>query len=723
MDYYQKSIFDELEKEITVFMQAEKLYEDGKYQEAAQIYRECVIPKGAEKLYNWGVAFYKGNSDVKNIELAIQYLKKAADLDYASAYRALAIIYMNRDECVDLNYELSFEYAEKAVELGEVSANYIIGYLYYYGYYVKKDYAKALEYFSKVKNCQNDDTALYILGMMHYYGQGCDVDYDFSFYYLTSYFEMERDDSSNDGNAYKLLGLMYLRGCGTKCNLAKAYEYLTKSEQIEEDDEVEFGLGIIEFVLHGPEAATIANKWFEKSAEKGNSNAQKCIKSAEEKSIFIAKFVRLGNGINTVELDSGYTIKYSISNGKAVIQDIALKYKVSFKSGSVLAVPEQVDGYFIKEIKPDALNNLRESNCKSIIVPNGVNLIGTKKDGLYPSFDNTSKKYNTISIFWAKYSYKVYSDFKIFNDALSVHKDDIFFINVTHSELKQAGFILLRKFQNRNGFWMYPQDGLWVLNNVLTIYTGDSNDLFIDNCERVASKVFLGDTVKNITFGENVTFFEKQMISNCPCLKTVSFNTDNLCDFESYIIQDCINLNSVNWPEKFNYQHLSLYKNCPELGNMIYRDCLMTFQNKDRVVTIPSEVKVVNKGAFQTCKSTKIVIIPESVLEVENDAFADSDICIVILEGENTRLFSDCSKIGRELYVYAKENSYFKNNLSPFFRDRRLYVKNINQIIDFLSPANYRKIFNTCLYNMDKKSDDEMIIKPYGWNKEIYYKD
>lgn len=81
------------------------------------------------------------------------------------------------------------------------------------------------------------------------------------------------------------------------------------------------------------------------------------------------------------------------------------------------------------------------------------------------------------------------------------------------------------------------------------------------------------------------------------------------------------------------------------------------------------------------------------------------------------------SQIGRELYVYAKENSYFKNNLSPLFRDRRLYVKNINQIINFLSPANYRKIFNTCLYNMDKKSDDEMIIKSYGWNKEIYYKD
>ena len=67
--------------------------------------------------------------------------------------------------------------------------------------------------------------------------------------------------------------------------------------------------------------------------------------------------------------------------------------------------------------------------------------------------------------------------------------------------------------------------------------------------------------------------------------------------------------------------------------------------------------------------------------------------------------------------------SYFKNNLSPLFRDRRLYVKNINQIINFLSLANYRKIFNTCLYNMDKKSDDEMIIKSYGWNKEIYYKD
>ena len=81
------------------------------------------------------------------------------------------------------------------------------------------------------------------------------------------------------------------------------------------------------------------------------------------------------------------------------------------------------------------------------------------------------------------------------------------------------------------------------------------------------------------------------------------------------------------------------------------------------------------------------------------------------------------SQIGRELYVYAKEDSYFKNNLSPLFRDRRLYVKNINHIINFLSPANYRKIFNTCLYNMDKKSDDEMIIKSYGWNKGIYYKD
>lgn len=76
MDYYQKSIFDELEKEITVFMQAEKLDEDRKYQEAAQVYRECVIPKDAQKLYNCGVAFYTGNSDVKNIELAVQYLKK-----------------------------------------------------------------------------------------------------------------------------------------------------------------------------------------------------------------------------------------------------------------------------------------------------------------------------------------------------------------------------------------------------------------------------------------------------------------------------------------------------------------------------------------------------------------------------------------------------------------------------------------------------------------------
>lgn len=63
------------------------------------------------------------------------------------------------------------------------------------------------------------------------------------------------------------------------------------------------------------------------------------------------------------------------------------------------------------------------------------------------------------------------------------------------------------------------------------------------------------------------------------------------------------------------------------------------------------------------------------------------------------------------------------HSVSPFKKYPGLYMKNISCMEPYISDKyDTVGILSKCQNSCDGKSDDEMLVKPYSWEKEIYYK-
>lgn len=135
---------------------------------------------------NWAIGFmyyngYIGKQDNHDLEKAIKYFEKAANLGSISALNSLGIVYLegkikntlNKEKAIKLfnkatekgnifalnnlgkicesegNFSKAFTYFKKAADLGESWAANKVGEYYRTGTYVKKDIAKAFEYYWK----------------------------------------------------------------------------------------------------------------------------------------------------------------------------------------------------------------------------------------------------------------------------------------------------------------------------------------------------------------------------------------------------------------------------------------------------------------------------------------------------------------------------------------------------------------------------------------------
>ena len=418
-------------------------------------------------------------------------------------------------------------------------------------------------------------------------------------------------------------------------------------------------------------------------------------------------------------------IEYIESNGRIYISNITCSE--SDLSKSIIIIPEKIDGYEVARLLPDSLNSLRYNKCRYIVIPETVTIIGDQNNGLYTTFQKPKGVSSKIKIYWAKKNYSEYDDIYEFYSALADNMPDE--INVFGTSVKllyhlnSERFMLINNYQGKNDYWSYPDNDMWLYKNSLVYYSGNSEMLHINCCEQVCSGAIYSDKIKEIIFGPSVTKFETAMITNCDSLERIVFEAEVRCKFGELAFSNCKKLNEVCWPEIFNFEQVSIYNNCPQLGNMVKYKRLLTYQSDEEVIVVPPEIEIINNNSFCSCKNATAIIIPKSVERIENAAFEGTTISYIIIEGMYTQWDAhEHSK--KDLYVYTVLDSNVMHSVSPFKKYSGLYMKNISCLEQCISSGyDTEKILNECKKHTDKRSDEEMIVVPYSWEKEIHYKD
>lgn len=127
----------------------------------------------------------------------------------------------------DIN-SLSFDEVKKLAERGRVDAQNALGYMYYWGYGVQRDYAEAVKWYHKSAE-QGNAEAQFNLGLMYYWGDGVKKDYAEAVKWFREATEQ------GYANAQYWLGVMYERGNGVAKDLNEARKWYQKAAEQEHE--------------------------------------------------------------------------------------------------------------------------------------------------------------------------------------------------------------------------------------------------------------------------------------------------------------------------------------------------------------------------------------------------------------------------------------------------------------------------------------------------------
>tara|TARA_B100001057_G_C22632401_1_gene864926 strand:+ start:108 stop:887 length:780 start_codon:yes stop_codon:yes gene_type:complete len=166
---------------------------------------------------------------------------------------------------------------EEAAEEDNSNAQFNLGTLYYYGYFLEKNYNTAAEWFTKACEYRHCHAQQY-LGLMYYMGQGVLRDFKKAIYWISKSTQnanfWEHSNLIEDNNI--ILGRMYYHGYGVRVNYKKAFELYEMPALVHNNPEAQDVLGTM--FLNGwggvKKNYRKAYKWFKKGSNNGDSNAQ-----------------------------------------------------------------------------------------------------------------------------------------------------------------------------------------------------------------------------------------------------------------------------------------------------------------------------------------------------------------------------------------------------------------------------------------------------------------
>ena len=121
------------------------------YDTAVEIYSDLAKENDAIALYGLGLCYAQGLGVDTDIELAMEYLKKSAELGYAMAITDLANVYVSGIQGVPQNLSKAMDLYREAAEQGFPMAQFYIGRMYENGWGVDKDIKEANKWYEKAE--------------------------------------------------------------------------------------------------------------------------------------------------------------------------------------------------------------------------------------------------------------------------------------------------------------------------------------------------------------------------------------------------------------------------------------------------------------------------------------------------------------------------------------------------------------------------------------------
>ncbi len=214
--------------------------------------------------YRLGQMLYTGTGTEKDVQAAIVYLKKSAQLGNVNAQYLLGKVCLETGSGDPVQ---AVAWMTKAAEAGNAAAQYALGKLYRDGTHVEKNIAKAVELFTAAAE-QKNEYAAYQLGRLYLSGEDITRNPAEAIKWLTL--------SSDLGNAYAqyALGKLYLAGEDVQKNIPEAIRLFTLSAE-KKNEFAAYQLG--KLYLGGedvPKDVESAIRWLTASAVQGNQFAQ-----------------------------------------------------------------------------------------------------------------------------------------------------------------------------------------------------------------------------------------------------------------------------------------------------------------------------------------------------------------------------------------------------------------------------------------------------------------
>ncbi len=136
-------------------------YNSGDYATALRDWKAVVTPAHpaifAETHYAIGMLYWTGQGVPKDNFEALNWMRRAADLNHAGAQAKLGYFY-TRGISVEQNYELAFQWFSKAAQQGDIDGQYNLGIFYLNGWGTKQDKTMAAQYLAAA-SAQGDESA------------------------------------------------------------------------------------------------------------------------------------------------------------------------------------------------------------------------------------------------------------------------------------------------------------------------------------------------------------------------------------------------------------------------------------------------------------------------------------------------------------------------------------------------------------------------------------
>ena len=264
--------------------------------------------KDRDAIYYLGLLYSYGLSLPKNVSLALDNFKLAADLGHIEAQTACGVLLLDRTEFQ--NMDLAIKYLTSAADADDANAQLILAkhYLERNEHVPKRSFSElidAMRYFHLAANAEwTRAEALYYLGIMSEYGIGTTQNFERAVEYYKLSVDLKFIESMYN------LALMYSYGRGLPQDFARAGSLFMTAAQANHAPSMYY-LGIMRAYGYGVEVDYHrAREWFQKAAAADDERVlRKAADSLREIDDFLARAKeyteKIGNLYPRVEIHDG----------------------------------------------------------------------------------------------------------------------------------------------------------------------------------------------------------------------------------------------------------------------------------------------------------------------------------------------------------------------------------------------------------------------------------